>query len=279
MLQEEEVMDFLEINEVKVGIIDDNREVRNTISSWISEYEQCILALEMESGVGVADRVKEIQPNIIFLDDAMPIRGGFDVMSELNLMPKDERPYVVMMSEVTLDYISGMAIERGADDFIYKPFSKNNFLTRLSLFCTYFNLGYKEPVKTKELTFEKIEELRKLTYELKNKTHKTNIYNEVDQLLLDANFSTAHEGLVHIEYAVESIIFKYGHNYTLSKHIYPEVGCIVGISPDSVEYAIRHAISEAWKKCKLYNEMTGTIFERYKKKPSNAELIKYIANI
>lgn len=272
-------MDFLGTDEVKVAIVDDSKDVRTTISRWINECEQCVICFEMTSGVGVTDKVKDLKPDLIFLDDAMPFKGGFDVINELNCIPDDERPYIVMMSEITLDYISRMAIERGANDFIYKPFSKTNFLARMSLFCACYNLGYKESAYNIELPYKIIEDLRKITYELREKNNRISITTDVDKLLLEANFSSSHEGSMHIEYAIESIIFKYGHNYTLSKHIYPEVAGIAGISADSVEYAIRHAISEAWKKCLLYNEMEGTIFERYKKKPSNAELIKYIVNL
>lgn len=272
-------MNILNIKKVNIGLIDDSDLIREMLSEWISENEQCNILFKLNNGAFVQEMIEKYKPDILVLDDAMPIKGGFDVLRDLNKLNKEDRPYVIMMSDIRDDFISEVAINNGANDFIYKPVTKNTILARISMYCTCFNLGIKFENKKEDIKFKDYEKLRKMTYNLIEKDRKINILNEVNKLLLKSNFSTSHLGFSHMINAIEIIILKYGSDCTMSKHIYPEIAKEKGLSEYSIEYDIRHAITEAWKKTIIKNQIRGSLFERYKKRPSNAELLKYIVNI
>ena len=148
------------------------------------------------------------------------------------------------------------------------------------MYCTCYNLKLKTIEDNgEEISYMNYEKLRKITYELMEKNIKNNICGEVNKILLQSNFKAAHQGLLHIINAVQIIMFQYGMDCTMSKHVYPEIAALLGVSKQSVEFDIRHAITEAWKTSVVQDKVKGTIFERYKKRPSNAELLKYIVSI
>ncbi len=273
-------MDMLNFRKVNIALIDDSKKNREIMSGWVNENEQCKIIFELENGLKVEEMIRKYRPDIMFLDDAMPIKSGFDVLKDLENLRDDCRPYIVMMSDLENDLISKVAINKGANDFIYKPVSKNTFLSRISMYCTCFNLEIKRKINDmEEISYKDYEKLRKITYELKEKKIKNHISSEVNKILLQSNFKASHQGLMHIVNAVEIIMLKYGADFTMSKHIYPEIADMFGVSEYSVEYDIRHAIVEAWKSTIVENKTKGTVFERYEKRPSNAELLKYIVSI
>lgn len=270
---------MLSLKKVNVALIDDSKKIREMLSNWIEENEQCEIIFELENGSKVEQMIREYRPDIMFLDDAMPIKSGFDVLRDLENLKEEQRPYIVMMSDIRSDFISKAAINKGANDFIYKPVKKDTFLGRISMYCTFFNLEIKIKKEEEHVLYREYEELRRITYELKQKSIRFKINSEVNRMLLKSNFSASHSGLNLIINAVEIIFLKYGVAYTMSKDIYPELANITGVSQCSIEYDIRHAINEAWKKSIVEGQIRGTLFERYKKRPSNAELLKYIVSI
>lgn len=273
-------MNMLNLRKVNIALIDDSKQNREIMSGWVNENEQCEIVFELDNGSKVKDMIREYRPDIMFLDDAMPVKSGFDVLKDLENLKDESRPYIIMMSDLENDFISIAAINKGANDFIYKPVSKTAFLGRISMYCTCHNLEIKAKKKVNDETlYRDYEKLRKITYDMMEKNIKNHISSDVNKLLLKSNFKAAHQGLIHIVNAVEIIMFQHGMDCTMSKHVYPEIANSLGISEQSVEYDIRHAITEAWKSTIVENQIEGTIFERYKKRPSNAELLKYIVSI
>lgn len=111
-----------------VLVIEDNAEVRNFIIGSLNGYYKVISAADGDEGIAMAfDHV----PDLIVSDVMMPGKSGFDVS---RILKKDERtshiPIILLTAKAGFEN-KMEGLETGADDFIPKPFSTRELLTRI----------------------------------------------------------------------------------------------------------------------------------------------------
>lgn len=102
-------------------------------STQLSLYKQYLSGLgfnlELETDPYKAlDKLKSIIPELILLDLTMPKMGGFVFMEAIrNMGKKQQFPIIVVSGFTSEDYIV-QAYDKGAIDFIRKPFVKNELI-------------------------------------------------------------------------------------------------------------------------------------------------------
>ena len=82
------------------------------------------------SGPEALERVREDVPDIVLLDIQMPGMNGYEVCRRLRENPATQFLPVVMVTSSDQE-VRVNAIEAGADDFIIKPFNKQELLARV----------------------------------------------------------------------------------------------------------------------------------------------------
>lgn len=95
-------------------IIDDERLARNELKKLLQEYPEIEVideAANVEEGI---QKIKEQQPDLIFLDIQMPGKTGFDLLREL-----DRTPEVIFTT--AYDEYALKAFEVNALDYLLKP--------------------------------------------------------------------------------------------------------------------------------------------------------------
>ena len=114
------------MNKQKILVIEDNQEVRENLEEILelSGYE-VHLAEDGTVGVDAAQRVK---PDLILCDVMMPKLDGFGVLNILGKRPETAAiPFVFLTAKTErVDFRRGMNL--GADDYITKPFFKDELL-------------------------------------------------------------------------------------------------------------------------------------------------------
>ncbi len=108
------------VNNLSVLICDDSMLIRKKLRSAL---EKCKIETiyEAENGVQAVEKVKETNPDLIFLDIVMPDKDGITALKEIKSFNPDVK--VVMASSVgTSDHLKE-ALASGAYDFIQKPIS------------------------------------------------------------------------------------------------------------------------------------------------------------
>ncbi len=113
----------------KILIADDNENIREALT-YLLEDEGYSLSMAKDGAETLA-RVREVHPDILFLDIMMPEINGYDVCRTIKNDPDLRNIYVIMLTA------KGQAAEQergraaGADEYIVKPFSPMEILAKI----------------------------------------------------------------------------------------------------------------------------------------------------
>ena len=106
---------------IRVAIIDDHVIVRTGLKYLIEADSELELAGEFGGGVGAADFVAQVHPDVTLLDVRMPDKGGIDVLREI--LAADPQARVVMLTTSDVEEDVFRAIEDGALGYVMKESS------------------------------------------------------------------------------------------------------------------------------------------------------------
>jgi two-component system, OmpR family, alkaline phosphatase synthesis response regulator PhoP len=113
----------------KILIADDNANIRDALT-YLLEDEGYELLLAKD-GAETLRRVREKRPDILFLDIMMPEINGFDVCKTIKNDPDLRATYVIMLTAKGQLAEQERGKEVGADEYIVKPFSPMELLTKV----------------------------------------------------------------------------------------------------------------------------------------------------
>ena len=98
----------------KTIIIDDERLARVELRSLLNKFDEIEIIDEAKNGEEGIEKIKELQPDLIFLDISMPGMTGFEMIKKL-----DKIPHVIFVT--AYDEYALKAFEVDAMDYILKP--------------------------------------------------------------------------------------------------------------------------------------------------------------
>lgn len=158
---------------MKLLVADDENVQRLLISKFFKEFGYDVV--ECSDGNEAWNVMqKEDSPNLIVLDWVMPGISGIELCRKAREMAKGQYFYILLVTAKTdaEDLIEGM--EAGADDYIFKPFNKQELGVRLRAGKRIVELN-EELLKTQDSLQErnknlsdKNDELARLNYDLQN---------------------------------------------------------------------------------------------------------------
>lgn len=111
-----------------VLIVDDSRAVRVFVRELLEQAGYAVI--EANDGVAGLEVLATRKPDVVLLDIEMPHKTGLEVLDELDA---SSRLYSVILF-TTLSSLDSIVngLERGADDYIVKPFKEAEFLARMT---------------------------------------------------------------------------------------------------------------------------------------------------
>jgi two-component system, cell cycle response regulator len=114
---------------VKILTVDDSRTIRAIIARTLKRFD-CVFC-EAENGEqGLAVATGE-NPNLIILDDAMPVMDGATMLGKLREDDALKNIPVMMLTADTSPEYSEKNIALGAGDCLVKPFKDSHFIERV----------------------------------------------------------------------------------------------------------------------------------------------------
>ena len=102
------------MKQYKTIIIDDERLARAELKSILNEYSEIDVIDEAQNGDEGIEKIKSLQPDLIFLDVNMPGMTGFEMLKKL-----DSIPHVIFVT--AYDEFALKAFEVNALNYILKP--------------------------------------------------------------------------------------------------------------------------------------------------------------
>jgi two-component system LytT family response regulator len=104
---------------VRVLIVDDEPDARERIREILAAVAEAEIVAEAGDGLTAARLIRELEPDLVFLDIQMPEVDGFGVLTALGDEP---HPRVVFVT--AFDHYAVRAFEVQAVDYILKPFDR-----------------------------------------------------------------------------------------------------------------------------------------------------------
>ena len=103
---------------IRTIIVDDVELARERIKILLGDHEIEIVA-ECENGREAIDAIRDLEPDLVFLDVQMPKIGGFDV---IEIIGAEKMPTVIFVT--AYDEFALRAFEVNAIDYLLKPFDE-----------------------------------------------------------------------------------------------------------------------------------------------------------
>lgn len=113
----------------RVLVVDDEADIVDFLSAVLTEegYATDIA----RDGVEALEHLRVSNPTLMILDLMMPRMSGMEVLDEIRSRPAPSRPRIIVLSAKSTHQDILDALERGADDFIPKPFDLEDLLLRV----------------------------------------------------------------------------------------------------------------------------------------------------
>lgn len=112
------------MSKLRILIADDERPARLFLKNLLDGFEDVEVVGEAKDGAEVLDLIKEIKPDLLFLDLQMPVLNGLEVFK---LLPKNSRFFVVFVSADEAK--AAQIFEAGSVEYLLKPVAQAELRT------------------------------------------------------------------------------------------------------------------------------------------------------
>lgn len=112
-----------------IYIVEDDKNIRELISYALKSEGHETLGLD--DGNQLKKALDEKLPQLLILDIMLPGEDGLSILKKLKGNSKTEKLPVIMLTAKSEEYDKILGLDLGADDYISKPFSVLEFLSRV----------------------------------------------------------------------------------------------------------------------------------------------------
>jgi signal transduction histidine kinase len=142
----------------RILIVDDMPDMITFISDQLKNDYDCIFAKDGAEGIA---RARVAQPDLIISDVMMPVKDGYQLCRELKGDPETASIPIILLTAKGLlsDKIEGL--EEGADDYLTKPFNKEELKARVRTLLRVSSLQKDLKITNRQLS-DTIEEVRRV---------------------------------------------------------------------------------------------------------------------
>jgi two-component system KDP operon response regulator KdpE len=113
-------------NERLVLVVDDDAAIRRSVATELAGLGFAVA--EAADGEAGLERFRELEPDLVLTDLAMPRRDGFSLVREIR---RTSAAPIVVLSVRGEEEDKVRALDAGADDFLTKPFSLRELAARV----------------------------------------------------------------------------------------------------------------------------------------------------
>jgi two-component system alkaline phosphatase synthesis response regulator PhoP len=114
----------------KILIVDDNENIREALTYLLEDEGHSVSVAK--DGAEALRKVREVTPDIMFLDIMMPEINGYDVCRTIKNDPDLKKIYVIMLTAKGQADEQERCKEIGADEYVVKPFSPMEIFAKIN---------------------------------------------------------------------------------------------------------------------------------------------------
>lgn len=110
-------------------IVDDEAHIRRLLERTLMDFEDDgVELLSADNGEDALNLIREVMPQLVFLDVMMPRMNGFDVCKTVKHDIRLRGIYIVMLTAKGQEMDKVQGEEAGADVYLTKPFDPDEIL-------------------------------------------------------------------------------------------------------------------------------------------------------
>ena len=157
-----------------IYVVEDDKAIRNLVLYALSEKDYQVKGFE--DGLDIVDLVRKESVDLLILDVMLPEKDGLEILKEIR---EFSTVPIIMLTARDGEYDKVLGLESGADDYITKPFSILELISRVKAV-----LRRSEKKDREHLSYANIEvNIKKRTVKIDGKKIDLT-YKEFEMLLL-----------------------------------------------------------------------------------------------
>lgn len=262
------ILDRINKNQkISVLVVDDSRATRALLVSHLTT--QLFDVVEAENGKDALEIIEKM-PHIkaVITDYEMPQMDGYQLVRTLRKKyNKEDLAIIAASAHHSLD-ISSKFLKYGANDFLAKPFSKEEFISRVNL-----NISMLEAIADQKSTAQKIQSINKALISEQKQARKKQLGMVTNDFVDDKNF------VVKTFYKPSEILS--GDTYSLHKT--PDNGILVyiidgmghGLLPSFTTFAFSNAIRLGISQAESFADLLNRVSESLREALSDGEQLSF----
>ncbi|EEB35697.1 response regulator receiver domain protein [Anaerococcus hydrogenalis DSM 7454] len=109
-----------------IYVVEDDKAIRNLVLYALSEKDYQVKGFE--DGLDIVELVRKESVDLLILDVMLPEKDGLEILKEIREFSSIP---IIMLTARDGEYDKVMGLESGADDYITKPFSILELISRV----------------------------------------------------------------------------------------------------------------------------------------------------
>jgi two-component system phosphate regulon response regulator PhoB len=135
-----------------VLIIEDSSEIQTLLEyNFQNAGYKVVMACDGDEGLNLAE---EIHPDVIILDWMMPLMSGIEVLQKLRKRETTRETPIIMLTAKAEEHDRLTGLDRGADDYVVKPFSPAELIARTGALLRRTSGGRKQQLNCADLEMD-----------------------------------------------------------------------------------------------------------------------------
>ena len=115
-----------------IYVVEDDKSIRNLVEYALSEKGYDVKSFE--DGLSIVDEIKKLGGELLILDIMLPEKDGIEILEEIREF--SDIP-VILLTARSDEFDKVLGLESGADDYITKPFSILELISRVKACLLY----------------------------------------------------------------------------------------------------------------------------------------------
>ena len=254
------------MEKIKVCVVDDNRELVNLLSEYISAQDDMTIAGVAYNGQECISLVEDKQPDVLLLDIIMPHLDGLAVLERINT-GNGHKPNIIMLTAFGQEDVTKKAVDLGASYYVLKPFDMEILIAKVREIG-----GKKAGFTQKSSSFSFSQSARP--------EKRFNLDASITAIIHEIGVPAHIKGYMYLREAITMVYNDIELLGSITKVLYPDIGKKFNTTSSRVERAIRHAIEVAWSRGNIesISSLFGYTVSQSKAKPTNSEFIAMVAD-